>query len=42
MEGGEEVRQLDDKRLHWRASIAGKSEEWDAEITDQVPETRVA
>jgi uncharacterized membrane protein len=42
MEGVEEVRQLDDKRLHWRAEIAGKSEEWDAEITDQIPDQRVA
>jgi uncharacterized membrane protein len=38
MEGVEEVRQLDDKRLHWRATIAGKTEEWDAEITEQTPE----
>src|SRR5437763_12306396 len=42
MEGIEEVRQLDDKRLHWRASIAGKREEWDAEIVEQVPDQRVA
>ena len=25
MEGVEEVRQLDDKHLHWRANIAGKT-----------------
>jgi uncharacterized membrane protein len=42
MEGVEEVRQLDDTRLHWRAEIAGKSEEWDAVITDQVPDKQVA
>jgi uncharacterized membrane protein len=42
MEGVEEVRQLDDKRLHWRATIAGKSEEWDAEITEQTPDQQVA
>ena len=42
MEGVEEVRQLDDKRLHWRAKIAGKSEEWDAEITEQTPDQRIA
>ncbi len=41
MEGIEEVRQLDDKRLHWRASIAGKEEEWNAEIIEQTPDTRV-
>lgn len=42
MEHVEEVRQLDDKRLHWRAKIAGKMVEWDAEITDQTPDTRIA
>jgi uncharacterized membrane protein len=42
MEGVEEVRQIDDKRLHWRASIAGKTEEWDATITDQIPDQLVA
>jgi uncharacterized membrane protein len=42
MEGVKEVKQLDDKRLHWRAEIAGKEKEWDAEITEQVPDTRIA
>ena len=42
MEGVEEVRQLDDKRLHWRAKIAGKVEEWDAEIVEQIPDQRIA
>lgn len=42
MEGIEEVRQLDDKRLNWRAKIAGKTEEWIAEITEQIPDERVA
>ena len=42
MEGVEEVRQLDETRLHWRATIAGKTEEWDAVITDQVPDQRIA
>ncbi|HYG73145.1 MAG TPA: SRPBCC family protein [Actinomycetota bacterium] len=42
MEGVEEVRQLDDKRLHWIAEIGGKREEWDAEITEQRPDERVA
>jgi len=41
MEGVTEVRQLDDKRLHWRASIAGKEEEWNAEIIEQTPDTRI-
>jgi uncharacterized membrane protein len=42
MEGVKEVRQLDDTHLHWRASIAGKEKEWDAEITEQVPDQRIA
>jgi uncharacterized membrane protein len=42
MEGVKEVRQLDDKRLHWHAKIGGKEEEWDAEITEQHPDHRVA
>jgi uncharacterized membrane protein len=42
MEGVEEVRQLNDSRLHWKAEIGGKTEEWDAVITDQVPDRIVA
>lgn len=42
MEGVEEVRQLDDKHLHWQADIFGKSEEWKAEITEQIPDKRIA
>jgi uncharacterized membrane protein len=42
MEGIEEVRQIDDTHLHWRANIGGKQEEWDAVITEQVPDMRVA
>jgi uncharacterized membrane protein len=42
MEGVEEVRQLDNKRLHWKATIGGKTEEWTAEITEQHPDHRVA
>lgn len=42
MEGVKEVEQLDDKRLRWRAEIAGKSEVWDAEITEQVPDRHIA
>lgn len=42
MEGVQEIKQLDDKRLHWRAEIAGKTEEWDAEITEQHPDHRIA
>jgi uncharacterized membrane protein len=42
MEGVEEVRQLDDAHLHWRASIGGRKHEWDAEISEQRPDERVA
>ena len=42
MEGVESVDQLDDRRLHWRAEISGKVVEWDAEIAEQIPDTRIA
>ena len=42
MEGVEAVQQLDNRRLHWKANIAGKTEEWDAVITEQEPDMRVA
>jgi len=42
MEGVEAVRQLDNQRLHWRANVGGKVEEWDAIITEQHPEERIA
>lgn len=42
MEGVEEIRQLDDTHLHWVANIAGKQKEWDAEITEQTPDQRIA
>lgn len=42
MEGVEEVRQRDDKRLHWVATIGGKRHEWDAEIFEQIPDQRIA
>ena len=42
MEGVDEVRQLDDKRLHWRATIGGVEKEWHADMVDQVPDRRIA
>ncbi|MGH7181789.1 MAG: SRPBCC family protein [Nitrospiraceae bacterium] len=42
MEGVKEVHQLDDRHLHWKAKIAGKEKEWDAEITEQTPDCRIA
>lgn len=42
MEGIEEVRQLDERRLFWRAKIWGQTAEWEAEIYEQVPDQRIA
>jgi len=42
MEGVEQVRQLGDKKVHWVAEIAGQRREWDAEITEQVPDQRIS
>jgi uncharacterized membrane protein len=42
MEGVKEVKQLDDKRLHWRAEIAGKEKQWTAKIIEQIPDHRIA
>lgn len=41
MEGVHEVRQVDDTHLHWRAEIAGREKEWDAEIREQVPDQKI-
>ena len=42
MEGVESVTQLDEKRLHWVAEIAGTRREWDAEIVEQEPDRRIS
>jgi len=42
MDGVEEVKQLDDRRLHWKVDIAGVEREFDAEITEQLPDERIA
>jgi uncharacterized membrane protein len=42
MEGVKSVKQMDDKRLHWHAEIAGKDKEWDAEIYRQEPDQAIA
>ncbi len=34
MEGVKSVRQLGERRYHWVVEVAGKTKEWDAEITD--------
>lgn len=42
MDTVEEIRQLDDTRLHWVVSAGGRREEFDAVITEQIPDTRIA
>jgi uncharacterized membrane protein len=42
MEGVEEIRQLDAKTTHWVTKIGGVTREFDAVITEQVPDERVA
>ncbi|MET0133017.1 MAG: SRPBCC family protein [Kibdelosporangium sp.] len=42
MEGVEEIRQLDAKTTHWVTKIGGITREFDAVITEQVPDERVA
>jgi uncharacterized membrane protein len=42
MDGVEQVEQRDDTHLHWVAEFGGSRHEWDAEITEQRPDERVA
>ena len=42
MEGVQEIRQLDATHTHWKTEIAGVKREFDAEITEQLPDERVA
>jgi uncharacterized membrane protein len=42
MDGVEEVKQTDDTHLHWRVKAAGARREFDAVITEQYPDERVA
>lgn len=42
MDDVDEVRQLDDTKLHWHATVDGNSQEWTAEITEQTPDKRIA
>ncbi|MBS9372067.1 hypothetical protein GON09_001030 [Rhodococcus sp. B50] len=42
MEGVREIRQLDDTHVHWVIDIAGQVREFDATITEQHPDERVA
>lgn len=42
MDGIERVEQKDDTHLHWVAEVSGETREWNAEITEQHPDHRVA
>ena len=42
MEGVQEVKQITDTRLRWRAEILGVEREWEAEIDEQRPDERIA
>ena len=42
MEGVKRVEQLDDTHLRWDVEIAGVDRSFDAEITEQTPDQRVA
>ena len=42
MEGVQQVDQLDDRRLRWVATVAGRRKEWEAEIVEQVPDQVVS
>jgi uncharacterized membrane protein len=42
MEGVESVQQLDATHLHWRINVGPSTREFDATVTEQHPEERVA
>jgi uncharacterized membrane protein len=42
MEGVESVTQVDDTHLRWVAEIGGQRHQWEAEITEQKPDQRIA
>ncbi len=42
MEGVDHVQQFEDARLHWVATIAGRTAEWDAKILEQHPDRQIS
>jgi uncharacterized membrane protein len=42
MDGVKSVRQLDDTTLEWVADVAGREKRWEAKITEQEPDKRIA
>lgn len=41
MDGVRRVERLDDTHWRWHADVAGRNEEWEAEITERVPNERI-
>jgi uncharacterized membrane protein len=42
MDGVNQIQQLDPTHTHWKTEIGGVKREFDAEITEQLPDERVA
>jgi uncharacterized membrane protein len=42
MDGVESITQVGERRTHWVTKVAGQTREFDAEITEQHPDERVA
>ncbi|HRQ00893.1 MAG TPA: SRPBCC family protein [Terrimesophilobacter sp.] len=42
MDGVEHITQVDDENLHWKVNIGGVEREFDARITEQHPDERIA
>jgi uncharacterized membrane protein len=42
MDAVKSVRQLDDRTLEWVADVAGREKRWEATITEQEPDKRIA
>jgi uncharacterized membrane protein len=42
MQGVRSVKQMGDRDLCWQAEVGGKTKEWTAKITEQIPDERVA
>jgi uncharacterized membrane protein len=42
MDGVKSVTQMDETLIHWVADVGGRIKEWDAEISEQVPDERIA
>lgn len=42
MEGVKSVTQSDNTHLHWVAEVGGQEKEWDAEVSEQIADERIA